>query len=39
MNRVGEVKEVTDAVMHLASATFTTGVIMPIDGGYVHGRA
>ena len=39
MNRVGEVGEVTDAVMYLASATFTTGVIMPVDGGYVHGRA
>ena len=39
MNRVGEVEEITDAVMHLASATFTTGVIMPVDGGYVHGRA
>ena len=39
MNRVGEVEEISDAVMHLASATFTTGVIMPVDGGYVHGRA
>ena len=39
MNRVGEVEEITDAVIHLASATFTTGVIMPVDGGYVHGRA
>ena len=39
MNRVGEVNEITEAVMHLASATFTTGVIMPVDGGYVHGRA
>lgn len=39
MNRVGEVQEITEAVMYLASATFTTGVIMPVDGGYVHGRA
>ena len=39
MDRVGEVEEITDAVIHLASATFTTGVIMPVDGGYVHGRA
>ena len=39
MNRVGEVEEISDVVMHLASATFTTGVIMPVDGGYVHGRA
>ena len=39
MNRVGEVREITDAVLHLASATFTTGVIMAVDGGYTHGRA
>ena len=36
MNRV---REITEAVMHLTSATFTTGVIIPVDGGYVHGRA
>ncbi len=39
MNRVGEVQEITEAVIHLANANFTTGVIMPVDGGYVHGRA
>jgi len=39
MNRVGEVEEITDAILHLATANFTTGVIMPVDGGYVHGRA
>ncbi len=39
MNRVGEVQEITEAVIHLATARFTTGVIMPVDGGYVHGRA
>ena len=39
MNRVGEVQEITEAVIHLATANFTTGVIMPVDGGYVHGRA
>ena len=38
-NRVGEVKETTEAVIHLATAGFTTGVILPVDGGYVHGRA
>ena len=38
MNRVGEVQEITEAVIHLATATFTTGVILPVDGGYVHGR-
>ena len=39
MNRVGEVQEITEAVLHLASASFTTGNIMPVDGGYVSGRA
>jgi NAD(P)-dependent dehydrogenase (short-subunit alcohol dehydrogenase family) len=39
MNRVGEVQETTEAVIHLATAGFTTGVILPVDGGYVHGRA
>lgn len=38
MNRVGEVCETTEAVLHLAKASFTTGVILPVDGGYVHGR-
>ena len=39
MNRVGEVQEITEAVIHLATAGFTTGVILPVDGGFVHGRA
>jgi len=39
LNRVGEVRETTEAIVHLATASFTTGVILPVDGGYVHGRA
>ena len=39
MNRVGEVQEITEAVIYLTTATFTTGVILPVDGGFVHGRA
>ena len=38
MNRVREVEDILDAVMHLASATFITGVIMPADRGYFHAR-
>ena len=38
LNRVGEVGEITDAVIHLASASFTTGIIMPVDGGYLAGQ-
>ncbi len=38
LSRVGEVEEITDAVIHLASARFTTGIIMPVDGGYLAGQ-
>ena len=38
-DRVGEVHETTEAILHLATAGFTTGVILPVDGGYVGGRA
>ncbi len=38
LNRVGEVDETTDAVMYLATANFTTGHILNVDGGYVSGR-
>ncbi|HXV81485.1 MAG TPA: SDR family oxidoreductase [Candidatus Binatia bacterium] len=38
LNRVGEVAEITDAVIYLASATYTTGVILAVDGGYRVGR-
>jgi len=39
LNRAGEVDEITGAVLHFANANYTTGVIMAVDGGYVHGRA
>ena len=39
LNRAGEVSEITEAVLHFATANYTTGVIMAVDGGYVHGRA
>ncbi len=39
LNRVGEVNETTDAVLYLATATFTTGHILRVDGGYVTGRS
>jgi 3-oxoacyl-[acyl-carrier protein] reductase len=39
MKRFGRPEEITDAVMFLASprASFTTGIIMPVDGGQVSG--
>ncbi|QIS13791.1 SDR family NAD(P)-dependent oxidoreductase [Nocardia arthritidis] len=39
LNRVGEVSETSSAVLYLADATFVTGHILPVDGGYVSGRA
>lgn len=39
MNRVGEVGEITEVVFNLATSSFTTGVIIPVDGGYVNGRS
>lgn len=39
LDRVGEVEEIAAAVLHLADADFTTGVILPVDGGFVTGRA
>lgn len=39
LNRVGEVGEITEAVHYLQSAKFVTGHILPVDGGFVSGRA
>ncbi|WP_406279859.1 SDR family oxidoreductase [Nocardia sp. NBC_00881] len=39
LNRIGEVSETTAAVLYLADATFTTGHIFPVDGGFLSGRA
>ncbi|MEU9130859.1 SDR family oxidoreductase [Kitasatospora sp. NPDC048540] len=39
LDRVGEVSEITDAVLYLAGAAFTTGHVLRVDGGYVTGRA
>lgn len=38
LNRVGEVEETTAAVLYLADATFTTGHVLRVDGGFVTGR-
>jgi len=39
LNRVGEMNEVTEGVLYLADAQFVTGHILPIDGGFITGRA
>lgn len=35
LGRVGEVADIVQAVLYFADATFTTGVVLPVDGG-VH---
>ncbi len=37
LGRVGEVKDIVDAVLYLADANFVTGVILPVDGGVAAG--
>jgi NAD(P)-dependent dehydrogenase (short-subunit alcohol dehydrogenase family) len=39
VERVGEVAEITEAVLYLAGAEFITGHILNVDGGFVVGRA
>lgn len=39
MKRVGEVEEISAAVVYLAEAEFITGHVLPVDGGFVAGRA
>ncbi|WP_412076419.1 SDR family NAD(P)-dependent oxidoreductase [Streptomyces xanthophaeus] len=39
LNRVGEVSEVSGAVLYLAGSTFVTGHALRVDGGHVTGRA
>ncbi|WP_434576976.1 SDR family oxidoreductase [Pseudomonas sp. Z5-35] len=36
--RVGTIDEIADAVLYLASADFTTGAILPVDGGMSTGK-
>jgi NAD(P)-dependent dehydrogenase (short-subunit alcohol dehydrogenase family) len=38
IDRMGEVKEIVDAVLFLTDATFTTGEILHVDGGAHAGK-
>ncbi|AKF03572.1 SDR family NAD(P)-dependent oxidoreductase [Sandaracinus amylolyticus] len=38
LRRIGSAEEIADAVLHLAGATFTTGVVLPVDGGMSAGH-
>src|SRR5882672_8120709 len=39
LGRVGEVQDIASAVRYLAEASFVTGQILNVDGGYVAGRS
>ena len=39
LGRVGEVEEISEAVLYLTEAAFVTGHILPVDGGFIAGRA
>lgn len=36
--RVGRIDEIADAVLYLSDADFSTGVILPVDGGMSVGK-
>jgi NAD(P)-dependent dehydrogenase (short-subunit alcohol dehydrogenase family) len=36
--RIGRTQDIVDAVLYLTSAEFTTGVVLPVDGGMAAGR-
>jgi NAD(P)-dependent dehydrogenase (short-subunit alcohol dehydrogenase family) len=38
MNRIGTVQQIVDAALYLVDAEFTTGVVLPVDGGATAGR-
>jgi len=39
LGRVGEVEEISEAVLYLTEAAFVTGHILPVDGGFITGRS
>lgn len=38
LGRIGEPHEISDAAIYLARASYVTGTILDVDGGYAHGR-
>ncbi len=36
--RIGTTREIADAVLYLTRAEFTTGIVLPVDGGMTSGR-
>ena len=38
VGRIGTTREIADAVLYLTRAEFTTGIVLPVDGGMASGR-
>jgi NAD(P)-dependent dehydrogenase (short-subunit alcohol dehydrogenase family) len=38
MKRIGSTEQIVDAALYLTDAEFTTGVVLPVDGGMTSGR-
>jgi NAD(P)-dependent dehydrogenase (short-subunit alcohol dehydrogenase family) len=38
LGRIGEPPEISDAAVYLARASYVTGTVLAVDGGYAHGR-
>ena len=38
LGRLGQVQQIVDAVLYLTDSDFTTGVVLPVDGGAAAGR-
>jgi NAD(P)-dependent dehydrogenase (short-subunit alcohol dehydrogenase family) len=38
LGRLGEISDVTDAILYLEGATFVTGEILHVDGGQAAGH-
>lgn len=36
--RIGNTQEIVDAVLYLSNASFTTGIVLPVDGGMSAGK-
>jgi NAD(P)-dependent dehydrogenase (short-subunit alcohol dehydrogenase family) len=38
LGHMGTTRDIVDAVLYLTRAEFTTGVVLPVDGGMSSGR-
>jgi NAD(P)-dependent dehydrogenase (short-subunit alcohol dehydrogenase family) len=38
VGRIGTTQEIVDAVLYLSDSSFTTGIVLPVDGGMSSGK-